>query len=79
MTARSSTRWGGDDRFNLKTGRDGGHVRRVRWRMLGDMVMYRVEPDQPERHSNMIIVNEMNKMAGMEEGTEFPVIDGRHR
>ena len=64
---------GGDDRFNLKTGRDGGMYGEYLGQ-LGDMVMYRVEPTSPTAQ-RMIIVNEMNKMAGME-GSEFVTMEG---
>ena len=64
---------GGDDRFNLKRGRDGGLYGEA-LAMLGGGVTYRFDPSSPNVQQ-LIILNDMTKLA-MEEGTEIPVIEG---
>ena len=63
----------GGDRFNISMGRDGGLYGSANAK-FGDEVTYRVDPTSPTAQQ-MIILNEMNKVALLE-GTEIPTIEG---
>ena len=64
---------GGEDRYNLRRGRDGGLYGEA-LAMFGSAVTYRLDPTSPTVQQ-LLILNDMQKLA-QEEGTEIPVIEG---